>query len=64
MAGELYFQIDAGPTDCSICPLIGAGDCCSILRGFGVDNSDYQFCDRYDLSTIRRCADGEVVRVK
>ena len=40
MAGDLYFQIDAGPTDCSLCPLLGVGDCSSILRGFGIDNSD------------------------
>lgn len=63
MAGVIYFQVDVGPTDCSMCPLVGAGDCCSILRSFGVDNSDYQFCDAYDLSSIRRCEDGEVVRV-
>lgn len=64
MAGVVYFQVDAGSTDCSMCPLVGAGDCCSILRSCGVDNSDYQFCDAYDLSSIRRCEDGEVVRVK
>lgn len=64
MAGVVYFQVDAGRTNCSTCPLCGAGDCSSILRSFGVDNSDYQFCDTYDLSTIRRCEDGEVVRVE
>ena len=59
MAGVVYFQVDEGSTECSKtgCPFY-AEDGCDMLRVFGAS------CDEVDYSTLRRCEDGEVVRVK
>lgn len=59
MAGVVYFQVDKGPTECSKtgCPFYDEADC-DMFRVFGVS------CDEIDLSTLRRCEDGEVVRVE
>ena len=58
MAGVVYFQVDEGFTECSKagCPFYGE-HYCGMFRVFGVS------CNEVDLSTFRRCEDGEVVRV-
>lgn len=59
MAGVVYFQVDKGSTECSKtgCPFYNE-DACDMFRVFDVS------CDEIDLSTLRRCEDGEVVRVE
>lgn len=57
--GRVYFSVDEGETDCSPtgCPFYGEEGCC-VLTSLGLD------CNKVDISTLRRCEDGEVVAVK
>lgn len=56
---RIYLSVDEGYTDCTPtgCPFYGE-DGCSILKTFDLD------CNKVDLSTLRRCDEGEVVAVK
>lgn len=58
--GRIYLSVEAGVTDCTStgCPFYGEGSCKFICRFCGID------CNEVDLSTLRRCEDGEVVAVK
>lgn len=59
MAGVVYFQVDKGSTECSKtgCPFYTV-DGCGMIHVLSAS------CEEIDLSTLRRCEDGEVVRVK
>lgn len=56
---RVYLSVDDGMTDCTPtgCPFYRE-DGCKILASLGLD------CNYVDLSTLRRCDDGEVVAVK
>lgn len=58
--GRVYFSVDEGETDCTPagCPFYNEGDC---RVGCHICDID---CNQVDLSTLRRCDDGEVVAVK
>lgn len=58
--GRVYFSVDEGETDCTPtgCPFYSDGDCRIICHISGID------CNQVDLSTLRRCEEGEVVAVK
>lgn len=57
--GRVYFSVDEGETDCTPtgCPFYRE-DGCTMFTFLGLD------CNQIDLSTLRRCEDGEVVAVK
>ena len=58
--GRFYLSVEDGETDCTPtgCPFFREEGYCDMLAPLGLS------CDRVDLSTLRRCDDGEVVAVK
>lgn len=57
--GRFYLSVEGGETDCTPlgCPFYRE-EGCDMLASLGLD------CNQVDLSTLRRCEDGEVVAVK
>lgn len=56
---RFYLSVEDGETDCTPlgCPFYRE-ESCKVLVSLGLD------CNQVDLSTLRRCEDGEVVAVK